>query len=142
MIVLDTSVISALMRIDPVPAVVAWLDAQPSESVWTTSVCIFEIRYGLNILPQGQKRKLLQEAFEQALEHDLEGRVLDFDLTAAREAAAIAARLRAVGQPVEVRDVQIAGIVAARRGTLATRNTPHFMHTGIPLVNPCEQPPD
>ena len=136
MIVLDTNVISALMRATPEPAIVAWLDVQPSESVWTTSICVFEIRHGLNILPPGKKQQALLEAFDQALQLDLENRVLDFDTTAAQQAAAIAAQLRAAGRPVEIRDVQIAGIVAARRGTLATGNTSHFVGTGVSLINP------
>jgi len=138
MIILDTNVISALMRSTPEPPVVDWLDAQPSESIWTTSVCVFEIIYGLKTMVSGKRQQALQEAFEQALQHDMEGRVLDFDVAAAREAASVAARLRADGRPVEIRDVQIAGIVAARRGVLATRNTKHFLDAGITLVDPWE----
>ncbi len=138
MIVLDTNVISAVMRATPEQAVVAWLDAQPSESVWTTAVTVFEIRYGLCSLPPGKRRQALEEAFDEALEQDLEGRVLDFDATAAREAGLIAAHLRSVGRTVQIRDVQIAGIIAARHGTLATRNTKHFNDTGVALVNPWE----
>ena len=79
MIVLDTNVIAAVMRATPEQAVVTWLDAQPSESVWTTAVTVFEIRYGLCSLPPGRRRQALEEAFDEALEQDLEGRVLDFD---------------------------------------------------------------
>lgn len=136
MIVLDTNVISALMRTDPDAAVVAWLDAQPSESIWTTSITVFEIRFGLNILPASKRRRLLQDNFEQALQEDLEGRVLDFDASAAQASADIAARLRSKGRPVEIRDVQITGIVVARQGALATRNTKHFVDTGALLVDP------
>ena len=138
MTVLDTNVVSALMHSTPDPVVVSWLDAQPSQSVWITSICVFEILYGLNILPGGKRRKALQQAFEQVLTREFEGRVLDFDTIAAHEAAIIAARLKASGRPIEMRDVQIAGIVVARRGTLATRNTKHFLDTGIAWVNPFE----
>ena len=137
MIVLDTNVISALMQSTPDPTVVDWLDAQPAESVWTTSVCVFEVLYGLETMTTG-KRRALQEAFEQTLQQDMEGRILDFDVAAARQAATISAKLHAAGRPVEIRDVQIAGIVAARHGTLATRNTRHFIDSGLPLVNPWE----
>ncbi len=136
MIILDTNVISALMQARPDPLVVAWLDAQPAESIWTNAVSIFEVRYGLHAMPPGRKQKALQDAFDLAIQQDLDNRVLDFDLPAANEAAKLAARLRATGRPVEIRDVQIAGIVAARRATLATRNTRHFADTGIPVVNP------
>ena len=141
MIVLDTNVISALMQAKPDPRLVAWLDAQPGESIWTTSVSVFEIRFGLSAMAQGKKQRALQEAFNMALEHDLDGRVLDFDVPAANEAAALAARLRATGRPVEIRDVQIAGIVAARRGSLATRNIKHFANVKIPLLDPWKDAP-
>ena len=136
MIVLDTNVISALMRSQPDQAVIAWLDRQPAESIWTTAITVFEIRFGLAILPSGKKRDALETAFDQALREDLGGRVLDFDATAAHEASRIAAHLRAAGRTTEIRDVQIAGITLARRGTLATRNTRHFVHTGVSLVDP------
>ncbi len=142
MIVLDTNVLSALMRSPPEPLVVDWLDAQPSESIWTTSVCVFEIIYGLKTMASGRRQKALQQDFEEALQHDMEGRILDFDVAAAREAAAISSKVRAIGQSVDFRDVQIAGIVAARHGTLATRNVKHFIDTGIPLVNPWGDRPE
>ena len=130
MIVLDTNVISAVMRREPDPVVVAWLDRRPPESIWTTAVTVFEVHFGLELLAPGRRRRQLEEAFARALEEDLEGRVLPFERTAAREAALIAARRRRAGRPVEVRDVQIAGIVVARRATLATRNTRHFEDLG------------
>jgi len=136
MIILDTNVISALMRSAPEHEVVAWLDEQPMESIWTTSVCVFEIKYGLNAMPAGKKQKVLIAAFDQVLTKDLENRVLDFDLAAATQAAVIAAKLKSAGHSTEIRDVEIAGVVAARRGILATRNVKHFTHTGISLINP------
>lgn len=142
MIILDTNVFSALMRSTPEPLVVDWLNAQPSESIWTTSVCVFEIMYGLSTMASGKRQQALQEAFKQALQQDMEGRMLDFDEAAAREAATISAKLRADRRPVEIRDVQVAGIVAARRGTLATRNTKHFIDTGVSLINPWEDGPE
>jgi toxin FitB len=134
-IVLDTNVLSALMRRNIDPIVVAWLDDQPAESVWTTAVTVFEIAFGLEILADGRRRRQLEDAFARLLEDDLEGRVLPFEQSAAQEAASIAAR-RQAGRPIEIRDAQIAGIVAARRGTLATRNTRHFDDLGIALVDP------
>ncbi len=139
MIVLDTNVLSALMQQAPEPRVVAWLDAQPTESIWTTSVTVFEIRFGLEAMAKGKRQRALQEAFRLALTEDLSGRVLNFDVAAADEAAVLSARLRSKGRPVEIRDVMIAGIVAARRGTLATRNTKHFQDTKIRVVNPWEE---
>jgi predicted nucleic acid-binding protein len=136
MIVLDTNVLSALMRREPEPTVVAWLDRQPSESVWTTAVTVFEIRFGLELLPPSRRRRQLEDAFARAVTEDFAGRVLPFDQEAAREAAWRAAERRASGKPVDFRDIQIAGVVAARRATLATHNVRHFQGLGIELVDP------
>ena len=136
MILIDTNVLSALMRREPDRAVMAWLDAQPPESIWTTAITVFEIRYGLEILPDGRRRKALEEAFDKALAEDFDGRVLAFDQAAADAAALIAARQREAGRPVEIRDVQIAGIAASRKAALATGNTRHFQDTGITLIDP------
>jgi predicted nucleic acid-binding protein len=85
--ILDTDVLSALMRREHDPAVVAWLDRQPLESVWTTAITVFEVHFGLDLLPAGRRRRLLEEAFRRAVAEDFEGRVLPFDQEAAREAA-------------------------------------------------------
>jgi hypothetical protein len=135
-IVLDTNVLSALMRRAADPVVIDWLDVQAPESLWTTAITTFEIRFGLQILADGRRRKALEEAWMRALEEDLGGRVLPFDRAAAEASAAIAARQRASGRPVEIRDVQIAGIAAARKAALATRNTRHFDGAGITLIDP------
>ena len=136
MIVLDTNVLSALMRRETDSAIVAWLDLQQPESVWTTAVTIFEIRFGLELLAPGRRKRQLEDAFTRAINEDFQGRILPFDRDAAEEAARRAAERRAVGKPVDVRDLEIAGIVAARRGTLATRNARHFQELRIELVDP------
>jgi toxin FitB len=136
MIVLDTNVVSALMRGEPDPFVVSWLDGLPTESIWTTSVTVFEIRLGLEILAEGRRRRQLEDAFAKALEEDFEGRVLPFDQVAAQAAGRIAAERRRAGRTVEIRDIQIAGIVNIRKATLATRNTRHFEGCGLVLVDP------
>ena len=136
MILLDTNVISEMMRREPDPAVVGWLDGLPSESVWITSITVFEVRFCLDLLAAGRRRRALEEAFAKALEEDFENRILAFDRAAAEAAAAIAARERGLGRGIEIRDVQIAGIATARRARLATRNVRHFEGLGIALVNP------
>lgn len=136
MILLDTNVISALMRRDADAVVVKWLNRQPVESIWITAVTVFEVRFGLELLAQGRRRRQLEDAFDRALDEDLEGRILPFERSAARKAALIAARQRQRGRPIEIRDAQIAGIAAARRATLATRNTRHFVDLGIALMDP------
>jgi toxin FitB len=136
MLVLDTNVISELMKVEPDPVVIAWLDAQASDSVWTTSISVFEISFGLNSLPDSKRKRALQEAFEAMLAEELEHHVLDFDQAAADRAGEISAKLHGLGRPVEIRDVQIAGIVSVRHSVLATRNLKHFRDTGISLVDP------
>jgi len=137
LIVLDTNVISALMRRDADPAVVAWLDRQAIRSVWTTAVTIFEIRLGLERLElNSSTRRALELEFTAAVDTDLGGRVLHFDTAAAHAAAALAARRRAAGRPTEIRDSQIAGIVAAHQAALATRNTRDFDQIGLDLIDP------
>ncbi|MGE4112068.1 MAG: type II toxin-antitoxin system VapC family toxin [Burkholderiales bacterium] len=136
MIILDTNVLSALMRAVPDVPVIDWLDRQPPESVWITSVTLFELRYGLNLLPKGRRRQELESAFERLLSDDLENRVLDFDSAAASAAAVLTATRQRAERPVDVRDTQIAGIALARRATLATRNVQHFRDLKVPLVNP------
>lgn len=140
MLVLDTNVISELMKVKPDPAVVNWLDGQTPDSMWITSISVFEISFGLNSLPNGKRKRALQLAFENMLAEDLEHHVLDFDQAAAERAGEISAKLHSLGRVVEVRDVQIAGIVSVRHATLATRNLKHFRDTGIASVNPWGEP--
>lgn len=136
MIVLDTNVLSALMRQTPELPVVHWLDTQPADSVWITSVTLFEVRLGLGMLPKGKRRQSLEGAFECLLAEDLENRVLPFDAAAAAESAALAAERQKAGRPVDFRDTQIAGIALSRRAALATRNTRHFHGLRIRVVDP------
>ena len=138
MIILDTNVLSALMRKMPEAPVVVWLDRQPAESVWITSITLFEARLGLALLPKGRRQQALEAAFARLLEEDLENRVLDFDSAAATEAALLAARRQKSGRSVDMRDTQIAGIALARRATLATRNLRHFQDLNVPVVDPWE----
>ena len=126
------------MRPAPEAAVVSWLDRQPTESIWITSITLFETRLGLALLPKGKRRRALEAAFAELLEKDLENRVLDFDRAAAAEAAALAADRQKAGRPVDMRDTQIAGIVLARRATIATRNIRHFADLKVPVVDPWE----
>jgi toxin FitB len=135
-ILLDTNVLSALMQQTPDPVVVRWLDEQPAESIWTTSITVFEIRAGIELLERGRRCKRLEQIFSAVLAEDLNARIQPFDQAAALAAGTIAAARQRTGQTVEIRDVQIAGIATARRATLATRNTRHFEATGVFLVNP------
>jgi predicted nucleic acid-binding protein len=139
MIILDTNVLSALMREVPETPVVAWLDRQAAESVWITSITLFEACLGLALLPMGRRQRTLEAAFAHLLREDFENRVLDFDSVAATEAAALAAERQKAGRPIDMRDTQIAGIALARHATLATRNVRHFGDLHVPVIDPWEQ---
>ena len=126
MILLDTNVLSALMQREPPAAVIAWLDAQPPESLWISSVTLFEARYGIALLADGRRKDALLHAFESLVGEDLEHRVATFGSGAAEHAARLAADRKRAGRPVDLRDTFVAGIALAHGATLATRNTRHF----------------
>ena len=136
MIILDTNVLSALMQQQPDPRVVAWLDDQPAESIWLSSITVFEARYGLALLLAGRRKDVMEQRFEALVQDDLQNRVLLFDIHAAAQAAQLAADRKNRGRPVDMRDTFIAGIALARRATLATRNVRHFDDLSVPVVNP------
>jgi len=136
MILLDTCVVSALMRPQDNGPVMAWLDRQSSVSVWTTAITVLEIRFSLLAMPDGRRRAKFEHAFVGLLQQDLDGRIAAFDLAAAEAAATLAAERRRKGRPIDVRDTQIAGIALARRAAIATRNTKHFGDLSIPVIDP------
>jgi predicted nucleic acid-binding protein len=135
-IILDTNVVSALMDPSPDPGVMKWLDSQQRESIWITSITVFELQFGLAILPEGRKRRLLESEFRRLIEEDLGNRVLEFDANTASLAAFLAAERQLRGKRGDIRDTQIAGIVLSRRATLATRNVKHFDDIDATVVNP------
>ena len=135
MIILDTNVISSLMRLESEPSVVRWFDQQPRNSLWTSSVNVFEIRFGLEILQPGKRRSFLEEAFEVILQK-INHRIVSFDDAAAQQTAELATIRQKRGRPVELRDTMIAGIVLANHATLATQNTAHFADISAKIVNP------
>ncbi|HXL22682.1 MAG TPA: type II toxin-antitoxin system VapC family toxin [Candidatus Dormibacteraeota bacterium] len=138
MIVLDTNVISALMRKEPEKPVVKWLDGQPAASVWITAITVMEIRFGLQIMPKGRRQDGLIRSFELMLKSMIEGRIASFDAEAGSHAAELMAQRKRIGRPAEVRDTMIAGIVLANRATLATRNVQHFEDLPVTVINPWE----
>ena len=139
MIILDTNVLSALMLDRPPLAVAEWLDGQPHLSVWTTSISVFEVRFGLSSMPAGRRQAQRIETFERILTDVIEQRIAHFDGAAAERAAELAADRRKMGRPGEFRDTMIAGIVLASHATLATRNVKHFDDIAAPVVNPWDK---
>jgi predicted nucleic acid-binding protein len=136
MIILDTDVLSELMRAKPAEVVVRWLDSQPDSSVWTTTITVMEIRYGLQIMPAGRRQQRMTEELALVLKEEIEERYALFDIAAAQQAADLMALRKARGRPVDFRDTMIAGIALSTRATLATRNTAHFADLSVPVINP------
>jgi toxin FitB len=135
-IILDTNVLSARMREEPEVSAIQWLDRQAAESIWITSITLFEADLGSALLPKGRRQRAVEAAFARLLEDDLENRVLDFDAIAATQAAVLAAARQKAGRLVDMRDTQFAGIALARRATLATRNVKRFRDLKIPILDP------
>jgi toxin FitB len=136
MIILDTNVVSAMMRRDVDLKIRDWLDSQPPESIWVTAITVFEVRLGIAILAEGRRRKQLEEDFVQTIAEDFDGRVLDLDQAAAEKAAVLCAERRLRGRPIDMRDTLIAGIAVSRRAQLATRNLRHFDDLEIVVIDP------
>lgn len=136
MIVLDTNVISEMMRPDPSPTVENWLAGQPAAGMFISAITEAELRYGLALLPAGQRRRRLLAQAEAMLAEDFAGRILPFDSAAAEAYAPIAAARRLAGRPISQADAQIAAIAASRGAAIATRNVSDFAECGIPVVDP------
>lgn len=139
MIVLDTNVLSELMRPTPDPAVVAWLDRQNPVDVATTTVTVAEILFGIERLPTGRRRDTLALLAADMFDQDFAGRLLPFDVIAASLYARQMAALESRGKPVAMADGQIAAICQAQRAPLATRNTKDFQNMELVTINPWEQ---
>jgi predicted nucleic acid-binding protein len=136
MIILDTNVLSELLRPDPAKEVERWLAAQDGTKIHFTTVGEAELRHGVAILPAGKRRNALSTAIEGLLEEDFRDRILSFDRPAARAYATIAAERRAAGRPISQFDCQIAAIARAHEATVATRNTSDYESCGIELIDP------
>lgn len=139
MIVLDTNVVSELLRPTPDARVEAWLSEQDGATVYFTAVGEAELLHGVSILPAGRRRTSLAKAIETILDEDFRGRILRFDRAAARAYAAIAAARRTSGRPISQFDCQIAAIARANEATVATRNTGDFGGCGIELIDPWQR---
>jgi len=136
MIVLDTNVVSEMMSATPAPAVVSWLNDQETARLFLTSVSIGEVRYGLRILPQGKRRRSLEEGFERVLAGAFAGRILAFDEAAAHRYGEVMGRRKEIGRPLDIRDCQIASIAWANGYAVATRNVRDFIECGVEIINP------
>ncbi len=136
MVVLDTNVVSELMRATPSAEVLVWMDELPPRELFVTAVTEAEVRTGIAILPAGARRRGLADAAERTLGGLFAGRVLPFDSSAARAYADIAAASRAAGHPISQSDCQIAAIARSRGMGVATRNVRDFFETGVEVIDP------
>jgi predicted nucleic acid-binding protein len=137
-IILDTNIVSELMKADPFPAVFGWASSHPSADLFTTTITMAELLFGIECLPRGKRRDQLLHEAESVFVEDFGGRILAFDESSARMFAVIAAQRRAHGRPIDEPDAQIAAIARAHSSTLATRNTHDFESCGVRLINPWE----
>ena len=136
-IIVDTNVLSELVRPVPSVSVMAWARAQDPETIFTTTICEAEMLYGIAIMPDGRNRTALARAVQAMLGTVLAGRVLPFDRSAAFQYADWAAVCRRSGRTAGMADLQIAAIARARGATsIATRNLKDFADCGVPLVDP------
>jgi len=136
LIVLDTNVVSELMRPNPEPAVLVWLDAQRPGDLWLSSVVAAELMFGVARLPEGSRKQQLAQAVSAMLEQDFAGRILPFDLAAAVAYATLVAERERAGASIAMADAQIAAICRVSGAALATRNQKHFAGMGLTLINP------
>lgn len=138
MIVVDTNVVSELMRLSPALMVVSWIRSQPGHELYTTSITVAEIGYGIERLPEGRRKRLLQTTAEQVFATFAE-HVLPFDAAAATQYAAIASAREQAGAPIDGFNAQIASVCRARQAALATRNLKDFHGTGVDVLDPWAQ---
>lgn len=136
MILLDTNILSELLRQKPDDGVVSWLASQPRASLFTTTIVRAELLYGIHLLPDGRRKSGLMEAATGIFEEDMAQQVLSFDSSAADAYAEIAATRKLIGKPISQFDAMIAGIARSRGALLATRNVKDFEGCGIEIANP------
>lgn len=139
MTILDTNVVSEIMRPVPAPVVLRWISDQVSEELHVTAVSMAEILFGIELLPRGKRQEMLRAGAEQLFRVVFTDRILTFDARAAREFSVIASSRRRLGRPISEFDAQIAAIARATSAVLATRDTGGFEGCGVRLVNPWER---
>ncbi len=136
MIVLDTNVLSELLKPAPDPVVVNWVDAQETSELTITALTAAELRAGVALLPEGQRKQRLRRAIESLLTETFAGAILAFEAESAPHYAEIVASRTRTGRPISTVDAQIAAVSRQHEATLATRNTADFTETGVTLVDP------
>lgn len=136
MILLDTNIISEMMKSTPAPNVMTWIDQQQVIQLYISTVSIAEISYGIQVLPNGKRRILLEDSFNKLLRDAFEHRILSFDESAAHCYGTMMCRRKVIGKPLSIPDGQIAAIARVNSLTVATRNIKDFDDCGLDLINP------
>jgi len=136
MIVLDTNVLSEALKPSPSERVLRWLAGQELLTVFTTTITLAEVLYGIERLPAGKRRMRLSAAIEKVFAEEFQGRTLPFDEESARVFPKIVAGREAMGRPISQSDAMIAAIARSRRAAVATRNTNDFEHCGVRAIDP------
>jgi predicted nucleic acid-binding protein len=141
MILLDTNVISEIMRPRPDSRVASWIQSLPRNEFWTSSVVVAELLSGIDLMPPGRRQEGLREAVEEMLTEDFHGQILSFDLAAARLYGQILSARQRMGRPINEMDAQIAATARAHGAAVATRNTKDFLACEIALIDPWSDHP-
>ena len=136
MILLDTNVVSELIRPNPDSEVMDWVGRQAAPELHVSAITEAELRYGAEVLPKGRRRNMLLDEIEAMLREDFEGRVVPFDSYAARAYASIASARRAAGRPISHPDCQIAAVARALGASVATRDVNDFEGCGVEVIDP------
>ncbi len=139
MIILDTNVLSELMRLKPNIMVINWVNSKPIENLGITAITVSEILYGIGKLSEGKKKKELLSKAESMFEEDFNGRIFPFDELAAVEYSILVLQREKLGLPISMADALIASISMSNDYPLATRNTKDFTNTGVQLINPWQK---
>jgi predicted nucleic acid-binding protein len=136
--ILDTNVVTETMKETPAPAVVSWLNDQKPSTLFLTTITLGEIGFGIRIMPEGKRRRFLQESFEKLIAEAFLGRILAFDEGAARAYSEVMGRRREIGRPLAALDGQIAAIARVRGYAVVTRNVRDFVACGVEVIDPFE----
>ncbi len=136
MIILDTNVVSELVRPVPETSVIDWLDSLAAAEVATSAITAAEMLYGVARLPSGHRKTALAAAIRALVDEDFADRVVPFDVSASDEYAFVVADCEERGRTIAIADAQIAATCRARQARLATRNTSHFQYSGVELIDP------
>lgn len=136
MILLDTNIISEMMKASPSTKVMVWIDQQEVAQLFVSTITIAEISYGINALPEGARRRSLETAFDMTINKAFTNRVLSFDEEASHLYGKLMAHRKTLGKPLNVLDGQIAAIAVSHKASVATRNIDDFKECGLHLINP------